>query len=388
MPKPRVVHVYKDIYPPVQGGIERTIHNLARLSADRFDVRVIVARRGRGLGLHRELDGVPITEVASLGRLLSTPLAPGFVGALRRSQADIFHFHVPHPTGEFAFLLSGLKTPAVATYHSDVVRQRMTMKVYGPLFQRFLGRMNAIMPTSARYLESSEPLRAHRDRCRVVPLGIPLDDYELDDQRRRRADELRQRHGTFALFLGMLRAYKGLPYLLEALALLPNARALIAGDGPMLPALREQAANLDLGDRVVFLGRVDEEEAVALFHAATIFVMPSHQRSEAFGLSQIEAMTCGLPVVSTDLPTGVPEVNRNGETGLIVPPANPYALAGAMGALLSDPPRRAAMGEAGRRRAHENYRAETMASRVMNIYENVLHGKRSARPRLLDIGSR
>lgn len=372
MPKPRIVHVYKDTYPPVQGGIERTIGSLARLSAGRFDVRIVVARRGRGPGLRREHDGIPITEVASLGRLLSTPLAPGFIGALRRSGADLFHFHVPHPTGEFAFLLSGLKTPAVATYHSDVVRQRLTMKVYGPLFQRFLKRMAVIMPTSGRYLESSEPLRAHRERCRVVPLGIPIEDYELNDARRRRADELRARHGPFALFLGMLRAYKGLPYLLDALARLPQGRALIAGEGPMLPALREQAARLGLGERVLFLGRVDDEEAVALLHAATLFVMPSHQRSEAFGLSQIEAMACGLPVVSTDLPTGVPEVNRHGETGLIVPPADPAALAEALRALWSDPSRRAALGEAGRRRARDNYRAETMAERVMAIYEDVL----------------
>lgn len=375
MPKPVIAHVYKDIYPPVQGGIERTIYNLSRLSRERFDVRVIVARRGRGLGLERDAAGVRVTEVASLGRMLSTPLAPGFVGALRRCRADLFHFHIPHPTGEFAFLLSGLKTPAVATYHSDVVRQRVTMKVYGPLFQRFLSRMNVIMPTSGRYLDSSEPLRAHRDRCRVVPLGIPLEDYALNDERRRRAEELRRRHGEFALFLGMLRAYKGLPFLLDALARLPNAKVLIAGEGPMLPALREQAARLNLGGRIEFLGRVNDEEAVALLHAATIFVMPSHQRSEAFGLSQIEAMTCGLPVISTDLPTGVPEVNRHGESGLIVPAADPAALAEAMRTLFANPRWRAELGEGGRRRAQENYRAETMAENVMRVYENVLTGR-------------
>ncbi|MCE5230719.1 glycosyltransferase [bacterium] len=373
MTKPRVVHVYKDIYPPVQGGIERTIYQLARLCAPRFDISVIVARRGRGLGLRRTIEGSEVIEVASLGRLLSTPLAPGFISALRRSRADLFHFHIPHPTGEVAYLLSGLSTPAVATYHSDVVRQKTTMKIYGPLFQRFLSRMRVIMPTSGRYLDSSEPLRAHRDRCRVVPLGIPLEDYELNDSRRSRATELRAQYGQFALFLGMLRAYKGLPYLLDALARLPGARALIAGEGPMQPALREQAARLGLGDRVVFLGRVDDEEAVALLHAAAIFVMPSHQRSEAFGLSQIEAMTCGLPVVSTDLPTGVPEVNRNGETGLIVPPADPEALAAAMRELLSNPGLRAGMGEAGRRRARDHYRAETMADEVMKVYDELLN---------------
>ncbi len=127
----------------------------------------------------------------------------------------------------------------------------------------------------------------------MVPLGIPIEDYELNDARRRRADELCARHGPFALFLGMLRAYKGLPYLLDALARLPEGRALIAGEGPMLPVLRAQAARRGLGERVLFLGRVDDEEAVALLHAATLFVMPSHQRSEAFGLSRSRRWRAG-----------------------------------------------------------------------------------------------
>ncbi len=373
MSHPRIIHVYKDVYPPVQGGIERTIHELARLSGARFEVGVIVATRGRGRGRRRQIaGGVEVVEVASLGRLLSNPLAPGFVQALRQSRADLFHFHVPHPTGEVALLASGLETPAVATYHSDVVRQRLTMKIYGPFFQRFLARMAVIMPTSQRYLETSPYLAAHRARCQVVPLGIRLDQFALDRPRRRRAEQLRAEHGDFVLFLGMLRRYKGLPWLLEALARRPGVRALIAGEGPMAEPLRRQAHSLGLQDRVCFLGRVGNDEAIALLHAAALLVLPAHQRSEAFGLVQIEAMACGLPVISTDLPTGVPEVNRHGETGLIVPPADAEALAAAIGELMDDPARRAALGNAGRRRALEHYSSELMAARVMDVYDQVL----------------
>ena len=178
--RPRILHVYKDVYPPVEGGIERIIHHLARLTPEEFEVRVLVASRSWRGGQRELAPGVPrviVTEVPSAGRLLSTPLAPGFLSALRHSGADLFHFHIPHPTGEMAYLLSGLKTPAVATYHSDVVRQRAAMTVYNLFFQRFLGRMRVIMPTSQRYLETSTQLGAHRARCRVVPLGYPLEDY-------------------------------------------------------------------------------------------------------------------------------------------------------------------------------------------------------------------
>ena len=108
----------------------------------------------------------------------------------------------------------------------------------------------------------------------------------------------------------------------------------------MAPRLHQQIRESGLGERVELMGRVDHNEAVALLHAAALFVLPSHQRSEAFGICQIEAMTCGLPVIATDLPTGVPEVNEHGRTGLIVPPGDPLALRRAISELLGDPARR------------------------------------------------
>jgi rhamnosyl/mannosyltransferase len=299
---------------------------------------------------------------------------------MRRLHADLFHFHVPHPTGEMAYLLSGLATPAVATYHSDVVRQRLAMKIYAPFFQRFLSRMRVIMPTSQRYLETSEPLAAHRARCRVVPLGYPLDDYESTPEIERRAAELRARHGDFILFLGCLRAYKGLEFLLRALATLPGVQAVIAGEGAQGPALKQLAGELGLEGRVHFAGRVGQAEAVALLHGAALFVLPACQRSEAFGLCQIEAMACGLPVISTNLPTGVPEVNRHGVSGLIVPPADPAALAEAIQELMSDEARRRELGEAGRRRAREFYRAERMAADVAAVYREAMEQGGGGKP--------
>ena len=195
-----------------------------------------------------------------------------------------------------------------------------------------------------------------------------------------RVGQLREEFGEFVLFLGCLRAYKGIPFLLEAMARLANARLVIAGDGAQRDALKEMARELGLGERVHFAGRVSEAEAVALLRAAAVFVLPAHQRSEAFGLCQIEAMACGLPVISTDLPTGVPEVNKHGESGLIVPPADPAALAGAIEALLKDPARRRELGEGGRHRAQTLYRAERMAEDVARVYREVLAGKNSILP--------
>lgn len=374
--RPRVVHVYKDVWPPVEGGIERIIYELARRTCEAFDVEIITASRSIQ-GHRRELlPGVTVTEVPSLGRALSSPLAPGFITALRRSRADLFHFHIPHPTGEVAYLLSLLRTPAVATYHSDVVRQEWAMKVYGFFFERFLARMHTIMPTSQRYLETSPWLAGHADRARVVALGYPLEDYEPNSAALHRIEALRREYGDFVLFLGCLRAYKGLPYLIRAIRRVPgNVPLLIAGEGAMREELEALVAELGIGERVHFLGRVSHEEAVALLHAAAVFVLPSHQRSEAFGLCQIEAMTCGTPVISTDLPTGVPEVNADGESGFIVPPGDSDAMARAIVDLIYDPAERRRLGAGARQRAKRLYHADHMAEQVAGVYREALAGK-------------
>ncbi len=370
MSRPRIIHVYKDVYPPVEGGIERTIYHMARLTSDEFEPVVVTAARGARGCVRRIADHIEVIEIASMGRALSTPLAPGFVAALRRSRADLFHFHFPHPTGEAAFLLSGLKTPAVVTYHSDVVRQRAALAIYRPFMHRFLNRMRIIMPTSERYLATSEILAPHKGRCRVVPLGLPPEDYDEAEATRMMSESYRAKWGKFVFFIGVLRYYKGLNILIEAMRQIPSVNLVIAGEGPEEAELRARAA--EISDRVHFLGRVDHPTAVALLRAAEVFCLPATLRSEAFGLCQIEAMLCGLPVVSTDLPTGVPEINRHGETGLIVPPGDPVALAGALQKLLGDLEQRRKMGESARIRAMENYTAGKMAERISAVYREVL----------------
>lgn len=372
MTRPRVVHVYKDVYPPVDGGVERSIYHIARLTRDRYEPAVITAspdlRRHR-----RTIEGdIEVTEVPCFGRMMSTPLAPGFITALWRSRADLFHFHFPHPTGEAAYLFSGLRTPAVVTYHSDVVRQRTALRLYRPFMNRFLKRMRVIMPTTRRYMETSEVLAPFKDRCRPVALGFPPEDYAETDETRALGEDFKARWGDFVFFIGVLRYYKGLRYLLQALPDIPQARVVIAGDGPERASLEALASQLNLSKRVHFLGRVDHKTAVALLHSAAVFCLPACERAEAFGLCQIEAMLAGLPIVSTNLPTGVPEINRHDETGLIVEPRKPAELAGALRRLLEDDSLRERMGEEGRRRALADFTAERMAEQVEDVYRDVL----------------
>jgi len=369
----RVVHVYKDIYP-VKGGIEDYILDVCtRLRATHgIDARILVTSPGRRTE-RTEIEGVPTVKAARLAAPASTPLGPTLPGLLRAMRPDIVHLHMPYPMGELAYLLATPRTPMVITYHSDVVRQRTLMRVYGPIMEVVLRRARVIFATSPQYKASSPWLRRHRARCRIVPQGIDQRPYTRPDAHTvALAAELRARYGPNLLHShGVFRYYKGLRYLIDALPLLPQARLLLTGTGPEEPALRAQVAALDLSDRVRFAGFVSDEDRPAYHHAADLYVLPAIARSEAFGLSLVEAQASGVPCLSTEVGTGTSYVNLDGVTGLVVPPSDPPALAGAARRLLDDPALRQRLGAQARRRAAELFDIDTNVAAVAAAYYEV-----------------
>ncbi|CAN5344327.1 glycosyltransferase [soil metagenome] len=372
---PKVIHVYKDFWPPVLGGIERAINWMVGGLKDHYDFTILVNSRERQTR-EREWNGVRIIEVGEWGRFQSAPLSPGFPRTMRKLKADIWHLHIPNPTGDFSWLLARPPGKVVATYHSDVVRQRWAMAVYGPFLRAFLKRCDAIMPTSPLQIEGSPVLQQFRDKCRPVPLGMPLAPFERTAETAAVVREIRREYKGFPLlsFVGRLRYYKGLHFMIGAMRSIPNAHFLIIGEGPEKEKLQRLAAELNVADRVHFLGELSDEKVVPYLQASEIFILPSHLPAEAFGLSQIEAMACGTPVVGCDLPTGVPFVNQDGVTGRIVPPADEDALAAAVMELLGDPNKRLRMGEAALRRARAEFSQQAMCARIDAVYREVLGG--------------
>ena len=370
---PHVVHVYKDFWPPVVGGIERSINWMIGGLKDEFEFTVLVNSRTRQTR-EREWEGVRIIEVGEWRRFQSAPLSPSFPLTMRKLKVDVWHFHIPNPTGDFSYLLTRPKGKVVATYHSDVVRQRWAMRIYGPMLRAFLRRCDVIMPTSPRLVEHSPLLSQFKEKCHPVPLGMPLAPFERTAESANKVREIKRRYKGFPLlvFLGKLRYYKGLQFLVSAMRSLPNVHCLLIGEGPEEEKLRRLVEEFGLGEWVHFLGEIPDEEVVPYLQAADIFVLPSHLPSEAFGLSQVEAMACGAPVVCTDLPTGVPFVNQDGVTGRVVSPADDETLAAAIRELLANPNERFKMAEAAHRRAHTEFSQEAMCGRIGEVYREVL----------------
>lgn len=371
-----ILHIYKDYYP-VLGGIENHVRVLAEAGVERgHDVTVLATNTGRG-ARDEQLNGVRVVKVARWLNVSSAPIGPAMFGWARRlgRAADIVHLHFPYPVGELAYLLSGARGKSVLTYHSDIVRQKRLLQVYRPMLWRVLRRVDRIIATSPRYVDTSPFVSRFRDKCAVVPLGVDLARFTAVDAERIRAVRTRLL-GTNAsgliLNVGKLRYYKGLDTLIRALPQLNGVRAAIVGSGPMQAEWRALAASLNVADRVTFVGDVPDDELPVYFRAADLFVLPANARAEAFGTVLVEAMAAGLPCVTTEVGTGTSWVVQDGITGRVVPPRDPAALARAIDALLGDAEGRRQMGQAAAARARAEFDQAVMIERVFSVYEALL----------------
>lgn len=365
--KLRVLHVGK-FYPPHMGGIETHLQALCSELRKHVDLRVMVSSDD-GSAVEESIQGVAVSRIATRMTLASTPVCPGMIGRIRRDNSDIVHLHFPNPMAVMAYLASGHRGRLVVTYHSDLVRQKFLGAMFEPFLNAALKRSAAIVTTSPNYLASSPVLARFKDKCEVIPLGIPLQDFDHCDAEAVAAAR-RQYGDRLIVSVGRLVYYKGFEYLIRSMTRV-EGKLLIIGDGPLRQKLTALAVELGVADRVSLLGKIGHQQLVECYHAAKVFALASVARSEAFGIAQVEAMAAGLPVVNTQLDSGVPFVSVNGQTGFTVPPSNPDELAAAINRLLGDEELRQSFGNAARLRAQQQFSLDVMAASTLRLYDRI-----------------
>jgi rhamnosyl/mannosyltransferase len=347
--------------------MERVVQTLCTVARDRLDSRVLAFARGTSTSVEI-VDGVPVTRVGTLGQAGSVPIAPAFAAHLRRADADVMIVHEPNPWALLSLLFARPRIPFAIWFHSDVIRPRLQYRLfYAPLARSPYGRAKRFVVSSPALAEASPALRPYRDRIRVIPFGIDAEAWQqCGPAVARRAAQLRDAAGRpIVLFVGRLVPYKGVDVLIDAAGPLP-VHLMIVGDGPMAAAWKRAAAARHQA-RIEFTGSLPDDEVKAWMHAADVLVLPSITPAEAFGVVQLEAMASGTPVVSTRVASGVPWVNRDEETGLVVPPGDAAALRRALERLLNDAPLRARLGAAGTARVRAEFTLEAMGDRLVAL---------------------
>ena len=369
----KVLHVYRTYFPDSQGGLEEVIRQICLAAGDHGVTSRVFTLSDEPFPRRLPRIEADVVRVRKTFEIASCGFA--LMGMRRFAKevkwADIVHYHYPWPFSDVMYLLAGRQKPAILTYHSDIVRQQFLLSVYRPLMSRYLDAMDMIVATSPNYFATSKVLTEYADKVEVIPIGLDEPSYPVTHEQHRDQAAAKQKYGEdFFLFVGVLRYYKGLHILLDAVQGAPY-KVVIVGSGPVEKELRQQALRLGL-DNVIFAGFVSDREKMALFRLCRAVVFPSYLRSEAFGVTLLEGAMSSRPLISAEVGSGTSHVNIHGETGLVVPPGNSAALRAAMDDLHQNPERAGAMGRTARQRYEDLFTGSRMGARYADAYRRIL----------------
>ena len=349
---------------PIVGGVEKVMWELTEgLGRSGIDCDMLCASETPQvikIGEHSRC-----ICVKALFKAAATMISPAMIFYLRRhcAEYDIIHIHHPDPMAALALRLSGYKGKVVLHWHSDIIKQRFLLKFYLPLQSWVVRCSSVIIGTSPIYVKESPFLQGVQEKVTYLPIGID----PIPEVRTEPAEDV------IVLSLGRLVGYKGYNYLIDAANYLPdNYRVIIAGEGPLREELQNQIKTENLESRVSLLGRIPQERIPELFASCSVFCLSSIWKTEAFGIVQIEAMSCGKPVVATRIPgSGVSWVNEHGYSGLNVEPCDAKALANAIMQITADSNSYSNYCDNARKRYKAMFTKEAMIRQCVEIYNKL-----------------
>ena len=370
----RIVQIGK-YYPPFSGGIENNTEQVAEILLGRYRSYVVCMLPQRGVGRARRASRVPVIELRSMGSVwrqqISAPLAP----MLERLKPDCLHFHAPNPLLALYvdhFLRRDSKTKLVVTHHADLERPESIRRVANAGYRRLLHKADWLITYTDHAFSASRELEGFESKKMIIPHGVRIPDSVAAAVGRSGNDSFRD--GDMVLgFLGRLEKWKGVQVLLEAVKELPSVSVKIAGNGSYRTQLEEQVRASNLQDRVTFVAQVQGAQKWKFLTSLSALVLPSLSTGETFGQVLVEAQLVGVPVVASDLPTGIQEIIGRNEAGLLVEPGNAEALRMAL-VRLENRDVRERLAENGEQRAKSRFTESVIAEKLLKFYDQNVFG--------------
>ncbi|MEH6305833.1 glycosyltransferase [Olivibacter sp. CPCC 100613] len=364
---------------PIRGGVEKVMFDLLEgISEKEVHCDMLCASMEQyPAGTYILNDHAKLIVVPTRLKVSATMVSPEMINILRKiaPEYDIIHIHHPDPMAALALSLSGYRGKVVLHWHSDILKQKLLLKCYKPLQNWLIERADYIVGTTPVYVHESPFLKKVQHKVGYVPIGVePIHIDSLKAQQLRR--QYKDKHIIFSL--GRLVEYKGYEYLIRSAQFLNDQyHILIGGKGPMMEELQALINRLGLQHRVTLLGFLTDDDIAAYYGIADTFCLSSIWKTEAFAIVQIEAMSCAVPVVSTEIPgSGVSWVNANGYSGLTVPVADERSLAMAFRRIREAPRFREQLVRGSRTRYEHHFTRDKMIHKCMKIYIKCLLGNK------------
>jgi glycosyltransferase involved in cell wall biosynthesis len=365
--------------PPKSGGIGYYVYNLSKKLVQRGHEVTIIAKGSTNRYTYKVVDGINIFAASFF------PLYPfhvwihkAFVKILFKSlepKLDLVHLHSP--------IVPPVKTslPIITTVHTSMkvdseyheicdfysLAERLQCKVFYPPAETKLFRISSLI-TAVSHSVADELRQYGLDPNKIPVVRNGVDENTFSPLQSRAKTE------KYVLYTGGLRARKGLFDLLECAQYVcqvnQNVHFVVVGQGPLFGRLFEAVRKKGMGEKVILLGFVKRDRLISLYKNATVHVIPSHY--EGLPTVLLEAMSCGLPVVATNV-SGNREVITNGVNGFLVPPKTPKQMAEIILKLLDSTALRESIGKAARKTIEDYYTWDKITDNIIDCYENLLN---------------
>jgi glycosyltransferase involved in cell wall biosynthesis len=372
----KIIQVTPYFYPHL-GGVESHVYTISKELVDRgHNVSVFTSKVPIHAKDEEYLDGIRVNRIKPIFNLFTTPVMPKLKNKLIAQQADVVHAHVPPPFSEYyaASACKYNKLPFALTYHCDLEIPNLLSRPVVAFYRRTFGayairNSDRIIVHTESYAATSRSVWKYEPT--IIPSAIDIDRFQPKDL----SSKIRKKHklgnSKIVLYLGRLKFHKGLEYLIESAKFTDSdIKYLIVGEGDYENQLREIVDNLGVQERVIFTGRVPNSEIPKYYNACDVFILPSVERLEAFGLVVIEAMASGKPVIISNIP-GVRENITDGEEGLLIEPTNPEDIAEKINHLMADKKFRERMGAKGRKKVENNYTLKRVVDQLEEVYQEL-----------------
>lgn len=371
----RILHISKYYYP-FSGGTEQIARDCAYALKDDYEQKIIAFNEEKGDD-QLSVDGIDVYKCGCFAKISSQSLSFSYGKILHQLMEgfdpDIVIFHYPNPFVAENLMRELKKRQKLVIYwHLDITRQKFLRKFFRGQNRKLLERADKVIATSPNYIDGSYWLNTVKDKCVVVPNCINVERMLITDSIEKRAIEIKKENEgkTLCVAVGRHTKYKGFKYLIQASRLLDDDfRFFITGTGEETERLYKEAE----GDKkIIFVGRVKDEELKALILSSDIFCFPSITKNEAFGLALAEGMYYGKSAVTFTIEgSGVNYVCPNGETGIEVENRNVEQYAEALKKLAKDKRLREQYGQAGKKRVEDNFSSTQFYENIKNVIGNI-----------------
>ena len=357
---------------PDKGGVENYVYNISKNLIKKGHSITVLCATKEGQDKTEILDGIKVIRQKQDFIISNTAIKLNLYFTLskllKKDKYDLINAHTPVPyyADIASYASKKNKVPFILTYHAgSLIKGKPVIDTISKVYQILEKRMlkNATKIITVTDFVKEKYLRNHKEKIVIISPGVDTHRFVPKDSTKKEG----------LLFVGQLNEghkWKGLKYLLDAMALLPkDIKLTVVGDGNLLSFYKTYAESKKLN--VEFKGKISDNDLIVQLQISKILILPSYSTAESFGMVLIEAMACGTPVIGSDI-GGIPYVIKENETGLLVEPKNPKSIAKTIEKLYNDKQLWDKLKENGIKEVKEKYNWKIIVGKTEKAFKSVI----------------